>query len=238
MKFLVVFVALLSFSDVCAEGLFSRIIGIFTGWFPGKDNGGDFDLEAVQVVTKEDMNRHGAMRAHLVIVYDNELRKELRTMTSYRYFRMVDQLIKDYPDKMKIYSWNLIAVDRIRDWQKIDTLKNTMSPFGGFIFADYHNSMMAQRAEIPNYKKIKIIFGKDTFAIDYEDKELVDNDITEYKELGDENDLPVHQQNLELSRGGNITGGAINQLKGQDSAIDVSEMQQQLKHQDSGYFEQ
>ena len=167
MKFLVFFIFICGCAEVgmlneTRKGLNSYLL----------KNSEDFSLEQIMVVTEADMNNHGAMRAHLVIVYDKELMHEISTMTAYRYFDMVDQLIKDHPDKMKIYSWDLIAEDRIRPWQKIDTLSASMSPLGGFIFADYHNSMMAQRARIPNYEKIKVIFGKDTFSIDYEDKSL------------------------------------------------------------------
>ncbi len=199
MKFLVVFVSLFSFSEIFADtAVMSTVMGLSAadsldnitsrkkkGWISSFFSDNDFELEQVMVITKPDMNNHGAMKAHLVIVYDKELMRELSVMTAYRYFEMVDQLIKDYPDKMKIYSWDLIAEDRIRRWQKIDTLKGTMSPLGGFIFANYHGSVGAHRARIPNYEKVKITFGRSDFSIDYEDKELDDgeiNDVTEHKE--------------------------------------------------------
>lgn len=203
MKFLAVFISFLSFSEILAEtAVMSAVMGLSAadsldditsrkkkGWISSFFSDNDFELEEVLVVTRPDMNDFGAMKAHLVIVYDRELLRELSAMTSYRYFEMVDQLIKDYPDKMKIYSWNLIAEDRIRRWQKIDTLRGTMSPLGGFIFADYHNTVGAHRARIPNYEKIKIIFGRSDFEIDYEDKALDEgeiNDVTEHKEYDDD----------------------------------------------------
>ncbi len=202
MKFLVIFVVFLSFSEIFAEtATMSAVMGLSAansldsitsrkkkGWISSFFSDDDFDLEEVMVITKPDMNNHGAMKAHMVIVYDKELMRELSSMTSYRYFEMVDQLIKDYPDKMKIYSWNLIAEDRIRRWQKIDTLKGTMSPLGGFVFADYHDNVGAHRARIPNYAKIKITFERSDFVIDYEDKELDDGEIniTEHRESDDD----------------------------------------------------
>ncbi len=203
MKFLMVLVAFFGFAEVIADtATMSAVMGLSAadsldnitsrkkkGWISSFFSDNDFELEQVMVVTKPDMNNYGAMKAHMVIVYDRELMRELSVMTSYRYFEMVDQLIKDYPDKMKIYSWDLIAEDRIRRWQKIDTLKGTMTPLGGFIFADYHDNVGAHRARIPNYEKVKITFGRSDFVIDYEDKELDDGEIlnvTEHREFGDD----------------------------------------------------
>lgn len=205
MKFLIVFVAFFGFSEIPADtAAMSAVMSLSAadsldnltsrkkkGWISSFFSDNDLDLEEVMIVTKPDMNDHGAMKAHLVIVYDLELMRELSVMSSYRYFEMVDQLIKDYPDKMKIYSWNLIAEDRIRRWQKIDTLKGTMGPIGGFVFADYHNTAGAHRARIPNYEKIKITFERSDFTIDYEDKALEEgeiNDVTEHREFEDDDD--------------------------------------------------
>ncbi len=203
MKLLVILVAFFSCSELLAGGAaMTAIAGISAadsmdritkgknkGWVSSFLSDNEFPLEEIMVVTEADMNNRGAMKAHLVIVYDKELLHELSTMSSRRYFNMVDQLIRDHPDKMKIYSWDLIAEDRIRPWQKINTLKETMNPLGGFMFADYNNSMMEQRARIPYYEKIKVVFKKDTFNIVYEDQSWDTgkiNDITKHKEYDDD----------------------------------------------------
>ena len=202
-KFLVVLVAFFCFAEVlAATATISAVMGLSAadsldnitsrkkkGWISSFFSDNDFELEEVLVVTKSNMNNSGAMTAHMVIVYDHELMQRLSNMTSHEYFKTVNQLIKDFPDKMKIYSWELTAENRIRRWQKIDTLKGTMTPLGGFIFADYHDNVGVHRARIPNYEKVQITFGHSDFVIDYEDKEL-DNgkihDITEYKKFGDD----------------------------------------------------
>ena len=182
MKFLVFLIFLCG----CAE------VGILNETRKGLNsllkNSEDFSLEQIMIVTEANMNNNGAMKAHLVIVYDKELMHELSAMTAARYFDMVDQLIKDHPDRMKIYSWNLIAKDRIRPWQKIDTLKSTMSPLGGFIFSGYDN-MGVHRAKVPNYEKVKVVFGRSDFSVDYEDKNMDVGEITDITEgPGDEDD--------------------------------------------------
>lgn len=200
MKFWVVLIMIFSFFEVLADGAVTTTLmsmtaadsldrmsvrkkkGILSSFL--FDN--EFELKKVKIVTKDDMNNHGAMKAHLVIVFDRELREELKVMSASRYFSMVDQLIKDYPDKMKIYSWDLIAEDRIRDWEKIDALNSTMTPVGGFVFADYQN-MGAHRQRIPDYEKVKIIFERSDFRIEYEDMSLSDDEaLVEDEENEDE----------------------------------------------------
>jgi len=201
MKFFVIFVIFLNFSEILGDAATSTFMGVSAadsidritsrkkkGWLSSIFSDDDFSLEQIMIVTEANMNNNGAMKAHLVIVYDKELMRELSAMTAYRYFDMVDQLIKDHPDKMKIYSWNLIAEDRIRPWQKIDTLRSTMSPLGGFIFAGYDN-MGVHRAKVPNYEKVKVVFGRSDFTIDYEDKNMDAGEVTDITEgLGDEDD--------------------------------------------------
>lgn len=179
MKYLMIFVLLLGCARV---GILKE--GAKSGSFWGNSNE-ELSLEEIMIITKAEMNNRGAMKAHLVIVYDKDLKQELSALTASRYFEMVDQLIKDHPDTLKIYSWDLIAEDRIRPWQKIDTLRATLTPVGGFIFADYHG-VGVYRAKVPNYEKIKVTFGQSDFSIDYEDKELDAGEIADMTEGGDE----------------------------------------------------
>lgn len=200
MRFWVIFVLFFSISEIWADAAVTTTLmsmtaadsldrlsvrkkkGIISSFL--FDN--EFELKKVMIVTKADMNNSGAMKVHLVIVYERELMKELGTMSAYRYFSMVDQLIKDYPDKMKIYAWDLIAEDRIRNWEEIDGLNSTMTPLGGFVFADYQDNMGTHRARIPNYEKVKIIFERSDFKIEYEDKSLNDDGSVDEDDLDED----------------------------------------------------
>ena len=197
MKFFVVLILFLSSFEILAatNALTSAFMGTSVmdfvdrrvkeknkGWFWSIFSDNDFSLENIMVVTEADMNNGGAMRAHLVIVYSKEMLQILGTMTARQYFCMIDQLIKDHPDTMKIYSWTLIAENRIRGWQPIDTLKESMNPLGGFIFADYDNGTAVHRARVPDYEKVKVNFGRNDFKIEYEDQSLYEKDLLDVTE--------------------------------------------------------
>jgi hypothetical protein len=118
-------------------------------------------LEEVAISVEEDMNNSGALKVHVVIVYEESLAEELRKMSSRTYFRMVDQLVKDYPDKMKILEWELVAKKRLIPATKVKYPSDHMTPLAAFVFADY-SSPGEHRARIPNYcEKVKIILNKE-----------------------------------------------------------------------------
>jgi hypothetical protein len=128
-------------------------------------------LEEVMLSTEEDMNDRGAVKMHIIIVYEEELAEELMKMSADNYFRSVDQLVKDHPDKIKIFEWELVAKKRITPWQKIEYPADHMTPVAGYIFAKY-SGIGEYRARIPqSYKRIKIIFERKNFRIVYEDKD-------------------------------------------------------------------
>jgi hypothetical protein len=139
-----------------------------TGMFSAK---GGLSLEEVMLSVKENMNNNGAVRAHLVVVYDVELIGELMKKSSEQYFRNVDQMVKDYPDKVKIFEWELVAKEQDIPWAKIEYPDKHMTPLAGFVFAKYSGSGEHRARIPPTYKKVKITFKKDKFEIDYEDKD-------------------------------------------------------------------
>jgi hypothetical protein len=127
---------------------------------------GGLALEEVMLSVDENMNNRGAVKLHIVIVYEKELVTELMKMSAEEYFRHIKQLIKDHPDKMKIFEWELVAKKRIMPWKKLDYPADDMTPLAGIIFAKYHDSG-EHRERIPaNCEKIKIIFESDNFRIE------------------------------------------------------------------------
>jgi hypothetical protein len=127
-------------------------------------------LEEVMLSVEENMNNNGAVKVHIVIVYEAELVGELSKKTAYQYFRDVEQMVKDFPDKVKVFEWELVAKERVFPWAKIEYPSEHMEPLAAFIFVSYSGTG-DHRAKIPpTYKKVKIIFAKNNFHIDYEDK--------------------------------------------------------------------
>ncbi|MCR5224995.1 MAG: hypothetical protein K6C34_02830, partial [Alphaproteobacteria bacterium] len=52
---------------------------------------GGVNIEQIMLVTNEKMNQQGAVKVHLVIVYERELVGELAKMSATQYFQNVDQ---------------------------------------------------------------------------------------------------------------------------------------------------
>ncbi|MDR2781791.1 MAG: hypothetical protein LBB21_05075 [Holosporaceae bacterium] len=132
---------------------------------------GGVAMKEVMLVIEENMNNNGAVKLHIIIVYDEEVDGELKKMSAYQYFRRVDQLIKDHPDKLKIFEWELVAKERIIPWVKVEYPNNHMLPIVAYVFAKYSGSGEYRAKIPPSYKKVKITLKKENFHIDYEDKE-------------------------------------------------------------------
>ncbi|MDR2158046.1 MAG: hypothetical protein LBO02_01875 [Holosporaceae bacterium] len=132
---------------------------------------GGLILEEIMLSVEEDMNDRGAIKVHLAIVYEKELVGELMKMSAHHYFSSVDQLIKDYPDKIKIFEWELVAKKRIIPWAKVEYPIDHMIPLAGYIFAKYSGSGEHRARIPPTYKKVKVIFEKKSFRVVYEDKD-------------------------------------------------------------------
>ncbi|MDR0677887.1 MAG: hypothetical protein LBF57_04455 [Holosporaceae bacterium] len=127
---------------------------------------GGIILEKLMISVEKDMNNNGAVELHLVVVYDKELMVELLRMPAHEYFHRVDQLIKDYPDKMKIFKWELVANERLYPWANIKYPGDNMTPLAGFIYAKY-SSLGEHRIRVPpSKKKIKLIMGKNDVKLD------------------------------------------------------------------------
>jgi hypothetical protein len=127
---------------------------------------GGLALEEVMLSVEENMNNRSAVKLHIVIVYEKELETELMKMSAEEYFRHIKQLIKDHPDKMKIFEWELVAKKRITSWKKLDYPTDNMTPLAGIIFAKYYGPG-DHRERIPaTCEKIKIIFESDNFRLE------------------------------------------------------------------------
>jgi hypothetical protein len=133
-------------------------------------------IEEVMLEVEENMNNNAAVKVHIVIIYDPELVRELMKLSSYQYFRDIEQLVKDYPDKIKIYEWELVAKKRLIPWAKLEYPDEHMEPLAGFIFAGYSGNRQYRAKIPPTFKKVKIILKKDDFSVDYEDKSNKNNE--------------------------------------------------------------
>ncbi|GHU13786.1 hypothetical protein FACS189449_09590 [Alphaproteobacteria bacterium] len=145
-----------------------NILGL-GGVFSSKEK---VNLEQVMFSVDENMNNHGAVKVHLVIVYgEPELVGELSKMSAREYFRNAKQLKKDHPDKIKIFKWEIKAERKLSPWVPIKHNTSELTPLKGFIFASY-DSIGEHRAIIPPYcKKMKILMKEKEFEIEQSDDE-------------------------------------------------------------------
>jgi hypothetical protein len=122
-------------------------------------------LEKIRISTEEDMNSKGAVRVHIVIVYDQEVAGILKNMASSEYFKRVDQLIRDNQDKMKIFEITLVAKKRNVPIENLKYPIDHMTPVACYIFVNY-SSPGEHRAKIPDsWEGINISFEKDDFHV-------------------------------------------------------------------------
>lgn len=139
------------------KGFFSSITSIFS----------DNILKEITVVTEEDMNDRGALKMHIVVIFEKEegdakvLYSELSKMSASQYFSSIKQLLKDHPDKMVIRELELIAEKRVIPPISIQSAEN-MNAIAILIFADYSSSG-EHRAQLSIDGKAKIICKKRDF---------------------------------------------------------------------------
>lgn len=121
-------------------------------------------IEKVMLSIDKNMNQSSAVKLHLVIVYDKSLVNILEKLNSNEYFKQIDQLIKDHPDKMKIFSWQLVAKQRIGPWITLEYPIGYMTPEAGFIFANYSTNG-DHRSKLPVGRNIIITLEKNDFKV-------------------------------------------------------------------------
>jgi hypothetical protein len=122
-------------------------------------------LKKIRISTEEDMNSRGALKVHVIIVYDKDIAGILKNMASGEYFKRVDQLIRDNQDKMKIFEIELVAKKRSVPLEDLEYPGGCMTPLACYIFVNY-SSPGEHRAKVPaNWEEINIEFKKGDFKV-------------------------------------------------------------------------
>lgn len=149
-------------------------------------------LKKVMLSIDEDMNNTGAVKMHLTIVYDQALMKELQGLKSDEYFRRIDQIIKDYPDKIKIFAWELVAKKRLVPLADVEYQTDQLTPLAGFIFVNYSGAG-EHRAKIhESLEKIKILLQRDDFKVEKSDDKDEHEDEPESKAEGNQEEAKTN----------------------------------------------
>ena len=148
-------------SECRGDGILSTAIGFvpsMVGNLFSSYDADDYKLKEVMFETSETSNRGGALKIHLVVVYEKEVWETIRKWTSYEYFRANTQLKNDHPNKLYIKEYQLVAKHSVSPWEKLDyPRKEKMKAVGIIIFAEFGMYGGAGRYVIDNhYEKVKI----------------------------------------------------------------------------------
>lgn len=100
---------------------------------------GELNLEKISFTINEHMNNDSAVKVHLVIPYDKGLSDTLSELTAKEYFNRYKQLVKDYPDKIKILEWQFPAEKKKTGKIDVEYESSFLTPSKSYIFANYQN---------------------------------------------------------------------------------------------------
>lgn len=132
---------------------------------------GGLVLEKIAFSVEDHLNDDRPVRLHLIVFYDEALETIFLSISAREYFNRYKQIAKDYPNKIKIFEWQIPAEKRNTDKIKVEYESNMMSPAGGFIFVSY-DGPGDHRMRIPaSEKEIEISLGQNDFKrVTKEDK--------------------------------------------------------------------
>lgn len=129
------------------------------GWFSPE---GYVEAENIIFNVDEDMNQKGAVTLFFVVCYDPVLLNALKSDTAEQFKKRSETYMHDYPDKIVILKWNIVAKKRVTAPIPVGKYyeKDGLSPVGGFIFVTY-SSPGEHRYRIPgSWKGIEISLQK------------------------------------------------------------------------------
>ena len=91
-------------------------------------------LEFVDISLDSDANQDSAISVDVLVVYKDELMKALMKMKAADYFASRIQILRDYPDMVDMWHWELTPGQVVRDYP---ITQRSDAPVGAVIFADY-----------------------------------------------------------------------------------------------------
>lgn len=91
-------------------------------------------LYSVSVQVDHDANNKSATPVDLVVIYDDQLHKEILAMNADKYFSSAKQLKRDHVQKMEVFHWEVVPGQTL-NFDQLSYKKS--SPVGAVIFARY-----------------------------------------------------------------------------------------------------
>ncbi len=123
----------------------------------------EFNLATVDLILDTDANNTSATAIDLIVVYKPELMKALTKMSAEEYFKISDQIQRDYPETLRIWHWELTPGQSVSNYE-LDIPKELYDPFGALIFARYFTPG-AHRVRVGSADAIHVLLKKDDLCI-------------------------------------------------------------------------
>jgi hypothetical protein len=108
----------------------------------------------------DDANENTAVAVDVIYTISPELTEKLSNMTAREYFKMRDQLIRDYVNMVLIHSWELPPGHTVKE-EALDLHPKTT---GAFIFADY-DIPGTYRARLPLFENLYVHLKRSDFKV-------------------------------------------------------------------------
>ena len=123
----------------CLKGTVGLILGLALSGCQGvklfeKEKDPSLCLEQVDISLDNDANQDSAVSVDILMVYKDDLMKALMKMKAADYFASRLQILRDYPDMVDMWHWELTPGQVVRDYP---ITQRKEKPLGAVIFADY-----------------------------------------------------------------------------------------------------
>ncbi len=108
----------------------------------------------------DDANENTAIALDVVYTLSKELAQKLSTMTAKEYFKMRQQLMRDYVNLVMIHSWELPPGHTVKE-EAVDLHPKTKA---AFLFADYEVPG-THRARLPVFEDLYVNLNRTDFKV-------------------------------------------------------------------------
>ncbi|MBL0942312.1 MAG: hypothetical protein IBJ00_06290 [Alphaproteobacteria bacterium] len=127
----------------------------------------ELSISSVKLVVDQDANDNSATAVDLVAIYKKELLEALQKMKAKDYFKAREQILRDYPEMVKIYHWEVVPGQFIGpQLLSLCSFGLTSScPIGGMVFASYERPG-EHRIRLVSMDSIQIHLAKTQFFIE------------------------------------------------------------------------
>lgn len=132
----------------------------------------EIPLERLSIYVDKNANNKAPVALDLVIVCDENLGKEIGSLTAAQYFEKKNELITANADNIMVWHWEVVPGQQLKN---VNIKFEEFNPVCGYVFASYASEKM-NRIKLPSAEEIKIILKKSEFQVT-----IVKTEVSEWK---------------------------------------------------------